>query len=202
MKRGVALLGLVALGLISGCSSTGPKVIERADALDEKPSWAKVTEPSFEENGKKYFLGFIELEGDVSKSAAMNMADEKALSEPTRAFVDQFLDQNQVGEELRSDSVVGRRIISATRGFRVPMPSLTIVKRYWETVATGPGPQATSSVRVYSLAEISIADFEKAKKDSLDRLANNTEMKKILRDVGQKQRDRILNPQPTAQDKT
>jgi hypothetical protein len=193
MKRGVGLLGLLALGLVfvSACSTTGPKVLERADSLDEKPDWAKITEPSFEEHGKKYFLGFVELESDVSKSAAMNMADEKALSEPTRAFVDEFLDQNQVGEELRQNSVVGQRIISATRGFRVPMPSLTIVKRYWETISTG---EHTSNVRVYSLAEISLADFEKAKKDSLDRLNGNTEMKKIIREVGKKQRDRILGP--------
>jgi hypothetical protein len=191
MKPGVSLLGLLALGLVASCSTTGPKVLERADALDDKPEWAKVTEPSFEENGKKYFLGYIELDSGVSKSAAMNMADEKALSEPTRAFVDEFLDQNQVGEELRQDSVVGQRIISATRGFRVPMPSLTIVKRHWETVSTGP---YTSNVRVYSLAEISIPDFEKAKKDSLDRLAGNSEMRKIIREVGKKQRDRILGP--------
>jgi hypothetical protein len=198
MKPRISLLGLLALGLVlvSACSSTGPKIIERADSLDERPDWAKVTEPSFEENGKKYFLGFVELDSDVSKSAAMNMADEKALSEPTRAFVDEFLDQNQVGEELRQNSVVGQRIISATRGFRVPMPSLTIVKRYWETIVTG---EHTSNVRVYSLAEISVPDFEKAKKDSLDRLNGNSEMKKILREVGKKQRDRILGSEKPAE---
>src|SRR2546421_4274459 len=49
----------------------------------------------------KYFLGYIEVDQEASKSAALNMADEKALSEPMRALVDQFLDQNQVGEDVR-----------------------------------------------------------------------------------------------------
>ena len=63
------------------------------------------------------------------------------------------------------------------------------MKRFWETVAVTPH---SSSVRAYALAEISVEDFEKAKRDCLARLNNNTEMRKILREVGKKQRDRIL----------
>ena len=191
MKAYLTLTVLLAIALLSGCSSTGSRVLERADGLWDSPDWARVTQPSYEEDGKKYFLGYVELDGLASKSAALNMADEKALSEPMRAFVDEFLDQNQVGEEIRQEGAVGQRVISATRGFRVPMPSLTIVKRYWETVAQD---EHTSSTRAYALAEISVDDFEKAKRDALARLNNNTEMRQILREVGKKQRDRILGP--------
>ncbi len=181
--------------LLPGCASRSAKVIERADD-ESKPGWARVTVPSYEENGKKYFVGFVEVDGDSSRSGAMNMSDEKALSEPMRALVDNFLDQNQVGETLRKDGYAGQRVISATRGFRVPMPSLTIVNRYWETVLDG--PHGATSTRAYSLAEISIVDFEKAKRAYFERLSSNTEVKQILRDVGRRQRDNVLNA-PTAQ---
>jgi hypothetical protein len=165
-------------------------VLERADGLRGTPDWASITRPSFEESGKKYFLGYVELDGEVSKSGALNMADEKALSEPMRSLVDEFLDQNQVGENVRRESTFGQRIISATRGFRAPMPTLTIVKRYWEVVATSP---YTTATRAYSLAEISLPEFERAKQEYFDRLAGNGEMRQILREVGKKQRENILN---------
>lgn len=190
MKFTRAASGLTFLIALAGCSS-GPPVVERVDGNWSSPSWATVTKPSWEDDGKKFFVGYVEVDGDASKSAAMNMSDEKALSEPMRSLVDEFLDQNQVGENLRRESTFGQRVISATRGFRAPMPSLTIVKRYWETVAPD---KYTTVTRCYSLAEISIKDFERAKAEYFERLANNTEMRAILRDVGRKQRERILAP--------
>ncbi len=184
---------IVALALagaiLTGCSS-GPKVLERADGDWSSPSWATIGRPSWEEDGKKYFIGFIEVDGEASKSAALNMSDEKALSEPMRSLVDQFLDQNQVGENIRKESSFGQRVISATRGFRAPMPSLTIVKRYWETVVAN--ELGGSTTRAFSLAEISVKDFERAKNEYFERLAGNSEMRQIMRDVGKKQRDAIL----------
>lgn len=191
MKR-VVLSGflLCAIVFLFGCAGKGAKVLERAED-ESKPSWARVTKPSFDNDGKKYFVGFVEVDGDSSRSAAMNMSDEKALSEPMRSLVDNFLDQNQVGETLRKDGYAGQRIISATRGFRVPMPSLTITDRYWETVVDG--PHGETATRAYSLAEITAADFDKAKRTYLERLSSNVEVKRILRDVGSRQRDNVLN---------
>ncbi len=181
------VLALVAV-LFASCSS-GPRVLERADALSSRPDWVQVTRPSFDEDGKRYFLGYVEVDGDASKSAALNMSDEKALSEPMRALVDQFLDQNQVGEDVRQDAAIGQRVISATRGSRPPMPTLTIVKRYWETVATG---DVTSQTRAFSLAEISIPEFERTKREVFLKLSGNTQLKAILDDVGKKQRENVL----------
>lgn len=65
--------------ILSACASTGPKVIERADALSSAPEWASVTRSAHEKDGKQFFLGYITLNEGASKSAAMNMADEKAL---------------------------------------------------------------------------------------------------------------------------
>lgn len=190
----ILALAPMVLCLVISCSSTGPRVLERADNLDDAPEWARVTRPTYEEDEKKFFVGFVELDGDASRSAALNMADEKALSEPMRSLVDEFLDQNQVGEEIRQDATYGQRIISAARSFRVPMPSLTITGRYWETVAPTP---KHASLRAFSLAEISNEDFEAAKKDFLRRLAGNTEIREILRDVGRKQREKILSAAPS-----
>jgi hypothetical protein len=175
---------------LTSCSTMNtPDVVERADDLSSRPDWTSITEPNLIEDDKRLFLGYIEVEGSASKSAALNMADEKALSEPMRGLVDQFLDQNQIGEEIRKDATVGSRIISATRGYRPPMPGLQISKRYWETVSSPLGSQ----LRVFSLAEIPVVDFEKAKADYFARLAGNTELKKILREVGAKQRNNILD---------
>jgi hypothetical protein len=182
-----SLLLLVAV-LFAGCSS-GPRVLERADGLWSRPDWVQVTRPSFDDDGKRYFVGYVEVDGDASKSAALNMSDEKALSEPMRALVDQFLDQNQVGEDVRHDAAIGQRIISATRGYRPPMPTLTIVKRYWETVATG---ETTSQTRAFSLAEISIPEFDRTKREVFLKLTGNTQLKAVLDDVGKKQRENVL----------
>jgi len=175
--------------VLASCAS-GPDILERADDLNDKPDWATVSKPSYENDGKRYFVGFVELDAESSPSGALNMADEKALSEPMRSLVDQFLDQNQVGENLRKDASVGSRIISATRGFRAPMPGLTIVNRYWEVAQLDP---RNTVLRAFSLAEIPAGDYEKAKRDYLERLAGNSEMKNILREVGRRQRDNILS---------
>lgn len=179
--------------LLSACSSTGPKVIERADYLSSTPEWASVTRSTFEREGTHFFLGYITLNEKASKSAAMNMADEKALSEPMRSIVKEFLDQNQVGESVNQDDAVGQRVISATRGYRPPMPGLTISKRYWETVMVPTADGKTRiELRVYSLAGIPSKEFEDAKTAALKNLSGNSEVKKILDDVGAKQRDSIL----------
>lgn len=194
MKK-MTVLATFTLSVLVGCSSTGPRVLERADNLGGAPDWVQVTRPAFEEDGKKYFLGYVEVDGDASKSAALNMADEKALSEPMRALVDQFLDQNQVGEDIRHDSAIGSRIISATRGSRPPMPTLTIVKRYWETIAdreSTPASFGPGKLRAFALAEISIPEYERSKREVFLKLTGNTQLKQVLDEVGSKQRENIL----------
>jgi len=185
----LAYLGIGLAAILAGCSSTGPRVLERADNLGSAPDWVQVTRPSFEDDGKKYFLGYIEVDGDASKSAALNMADEKALSEPMRSLVDQFLDQNQVGEDVRNDAAVGSRILSATRSFRPPMPTLTIVNRYWEKVQE---TERYSKLRAFALAEISVPEFERTKREVFLKLSGNHQLKAILDDVGKKQRENVL----------
>lgn len=195
MKSFWLRLWILPLLYLAACSSSRTTVLERADDLDDRPEWAKVTVPSYEQDKQKYFVGYVEVGGDASPSGALNMSDEKALSEPMRSLVDQFLDQNQVGENLRKDAAIGQRIISATRGFRAPMPGLTVVKRYWETVQLD---EHNTVLRAYSLAEIPVADYEKVKAQYFERLSGNTEMRSILRDVGRRQRDLVLGPDTNA----
>lgn len=170
-----------------GCSSHQQAILERSDDLSSRPNWANISDSYYEKDGKIFFVGFIEVDGSSSKSAALNMSDEKALSEPMRALVDQFLDQNQVGEQLRKDEQFGRRIISATRGYRPPVVGLKIGHRYWER-----GP---NDVRAFSQAEMSLADYEDAKRAYLAHLRGDPEVKKILDEVGAKQIEKILSKQ-------
>ena len=192
MKKYVAILSMGLLAVSCASNQVIQSTVERADDVSSRPDWASLTKPIYEENGKKYFLGFVEVDSESSKSAALNMSDEKAISEPFRSIVDQFLDQNQVGEELKGST--GQRIISSTRSSRPAITDLQIVKRYWELVEPKPinGP-VRSSLRVYSLAEVSTAELERAKQRYLSSLSSNLNVKKVLDEVGALQREKALN---------
>jgi|GEM_PF-1260806 len=179
-----------------GARTSRTMVIERADGLQSSPDWASLTKSNYEEAGKMYFLGYIEVDGDSLKSAALNMSDEKALSEPMKSIVQEFLDQNQVGEDLMQST--GQRIISATRGSRIPLPGMYISKRYWESIETLSSKNESgvnSRLRAYSLGEVSVTEYQRAKQKYLERLEGNTEVQNILKEVGAKQRDRLLSSQ-------
>jgi len=194
-KKALFISG-ACISMFSACATMpSTVVIERSDDLAKRPDWVSLSNSHTEKDGKYFFLGQVEVDGDSSKSAALNMSDEKSMSEPMRALTDQFLDQNQVGENLRKSDGVGQRIISVTRGFRPPMPGLKVVKRYWETVRT-PNQNDPNETRVelraYSLAELPKADFEQAKKAYFDRLTKSSEMKRLLDDIGAKQREAVM----------
>lgn len=183
------IIKYLLLMILAGCSAHN--IVERSDNLHYKPEWAQLQTANYERDGKIYFISFVEVDGASSKSAALNMSDEKAFSEPMRAVVEVFLDQNQVGEELRKDDMFGRRIISATSGYRPAMPSLKITKRYWETVTIG----NRTELRAFSMAEISVADFERAKEAYLAKLRGIPVVQKILEEVGEDQREKVLEKQ-------
>ena len=192
MKKSGLILSVFVL--VSCASTGGVTVLERADHLSSSPSWASITNAAPIVEGKLTFIGYVEVDADASKSAAANMADEKARTEPFRALVDQYLEQNQLSEDLRKDSSISQRIISSTRGYLPPLTSMSVTKRYWEVVRTErKDGTAREELRFYSLAEVNKNDFENAKKIYFQRLNGNSETKAILTDVGAKQRDAVLN---------
>ncbi len=200
IKQCSRILGLVSCGVVSvmmqACVTTpSTMVLERADDLSAAPEWASFSKPQRSDDKYVRFLGYVEVPGDSLKSAAFNMSDEKALSEPMRSLVDAFLEQNQVGEELRADASFGRRIISATSGYRPAIPSLHITQRYFEVVVikSGVGEDQTR-LRVWSLAEASRPDFDRARANYLRRLSGEPEVKKILDDVGARQIQQVSKP--------
>lgn len=174
-----------------GCVTTRASIIERSDNLSSSPDWATLAKSSFKKDGIIYFVGYVTTEGNVSPSAAMNISDEKALSSPMQSLVNQFLDQNQVGEELQGTT--GQRIISSLRSERIPMPSLQISSRYWERVKIPSSESAMrTELRVFSLAEVTEADFLKAKEIAFRKIQDKPETKTILDEVGKKQREKAL----------
>ena len=193
------LKNLVFSFVAVSCTTMIPKasveVLERSDSYTSKPEWASIDHPTKTENGKKTFTSSVTVEGDdVSKSALLNMSDEKAFSEPMRSLVDQYLDQNQVGEDIRSSGTVGTRIISAARGYRPPMPSLEVVNRYYETVIiTLPNGSFRQETRAYSRVSVDMSDYEKAKRTYFDRLNGTSEVQSVLKEVGAQQREAIQN---------
>jgi hypothetical protein len=186
-------LAFAALVILSGCvTRPSVQVIERADNLSEAPSWTSFTNVQAADNGAVNFLGYMEVNGDAQISAAFNMSDEKAMSEPLRSLVDAFLDQNQVGEEYGADSTFGRRIISVTSGYRPAMPSLHIATRYYELVVVHSGIAADQlKLRVWSRAVTSLPDFDHAKKQYSRRLAGEPEIRRMLNEIGKKQIQKV-----------
>jgi hypothetical protein len=191
----VRLVSCAAFSVMMQSCVTTPSVtvMERADNLGTAPEWASFSHPQRNDDKHVRFLGYVEVPGDSLKSAAFNMADEKALSEPMRSLVDNFLQQNQVGEELRADGVFGRRIISATSGYRPAIPSLQITQRYYEVVVVKSGiSEDETRLRVWSLAEASRHDFDRARASYLRRLNGEPEVKKILDNIGAKQIEQVM----------
>jgi hypothetical protein len=191
-KRLAGFVVTVAATTNSSCTTTlRTGVIERSDELKSTPAWARLDAPLSENPGKIIFTGFVTVPGQSSKSAALNMADEKALSEPMRNIVSAFLDQNQVGEDLRSHDQVGQRIISATRNLRPAMPSLRITRRYWETrVTQDPATGETlMQLHAWAQAEVDESDFVRARRETLHRMQGEPQIRQILDEVGKEQRE-------------
>lgn len=192
MKRLVLIAGFAI-----SCA-TAPKasltVLERSDEKLSRPEWASFDSPVSVADGKIYFTSNVTVSGSPSKSALMNMSDEKAFSEPMRAIVNEFLDQNQVAEELSSDVNLSQRIISATRGYRAAMPSAHIANRYWESViVTLPDGSFKTETRGFSRVSIDLADYEQAKRDTLARLRKTPVIQNLLEEIGVKQIDKVIN---------
>ncbi len=196
------LMSCATLSVMMQSCVTTPSVtvMERADNLGTAPEWASFSTPQRNDDKHVRFLGYVEVPGDSLKSAAFNMADEKALSEPMRSLADAFLQQNQVGEELRADGVFGRRIISATSGYRPAIPSLQVTQRYYEVVVVKSGiGEDETRLRVWSLAEASRHDFDRARASYLRRLNGEPEVKKILDNIGAKQIEQVMKSDTKAE---
>lgn len=186
----------VSVNLLTLCwactSSSGAKVIERADSLSDTPAWASVTKASFEDEKNKYFVAWIEVPGDRSKSAALTGADRKAIDAPWVSLTQEFFEQIQTSEDLAKDSNSIERITSEVRGSR-PQASIVISKRYWEIVEVKKDTGIEYDLRAYSLAEIPKSEYTRAKREYFDRLNKNPRVQKIKDEIGSKQRENVLN---------
>ena len=196
----LAIASITSISL--GCTTTNSvSVLQRADNLSSAPDWASITKSVMQDKDKNYFLGYVELNADVSKSAALNMADQKAYAAPMEAMVDAYFQQNKIAEDLKKDSSISELVMSSARSDRPPMPGLRVSKRYWEIIEVKSEKGIEQQLHVFSLAEIPSTEYEKAKKDVLAKLNGNSELKKTLDDVAKKQRDQIFTkPDKTAEE--
>lgn len=201
MKMIAVILGILfsVIGMI-GCSTTNSiNILQRADDLSSTPEWASITESIQSKDDKTFFLGYVELSVDASKSGALNMSDMKAYAAPMESMVDAYFQQNEIAEDIRADSAISQLIISAARNSRPPMPGLRIVKRYWEVIEVQSKLGITHQLHVFSLAEIPTSEYERAKRTVLAKLNGNPELKRVLKEVSQKQRDQLLNTTPVSE---
>ena len=187
-----------AMCLFSACASTNSvTVIQRADQLSSTPEWASITNSVTSGKDKTFFIGYVELSVEASKSAAMNMADQKAYASPMESMVEAYFQQNKVAEDLKKESGVSELIMSAARSERPAMPGLRVTKRYWEVIEVKSALGISQQLHVYSLAEIPTAEYEKAKKDVLAKLNGNSQLKKQLDEVAERQMNKLVPPDST-----
>jgi hypothetical protein len=195
MKSSCTIVSCFLITFFTACASTASvTVIQRADHLTATPEWASLTNGDTEEKGKSYWIGYVEVGSDASKSAALNMADQKAYARPMEAMVDAYFQQNKIAEDLRKDSAISELILSAARSQRPPMPGLRVSKRYWELVEVRSSKGIEQQLHVFSRVEIPTEEYEQAKKAVLAKLNGNPDLKKALDDVAKRQQDQLLPP--------
>jgi len=184
----------IAAAVVSVSCATTPSVtvVQRADYLSSKPEWATLSNAVYADKASTFFLGYVELDSEVSKSAALAMADQKAYAMPMESMVDAYFQQNKVAEDLRKNSSISELLMSTARNSRPAMPGLRVSKRYWEVVQVRSDKGSNEQLHVYSLAEIPTTEFEKAKRDVLANLNGNSELKRNLDDIAKKQQEKLM----------
>ena len=178
------LFGLIVL---TGCSTaSGIKIVERSD---DKPSWASITHPVFEDGGKMKFVGYFTSEGDSRPSAAIHGSGTKATAMPLESISDDFLQQSGVAEDMRESSA--KLIISSLRRNPPTIPGLQVTGNYYERVEIQASDGTIKSeLRAYSLAECPVAEYNQAKHEALERLKGDPKIKRELDSIMSDQRDR------------
>lgn len=178
---------LFSVLVLTGCSTaSGVRVIERSD---DKPSWASITRPVYEDGAKMHFVGYFTTEGDSRPSAAVHGSGTKARAMPLESMSDDFLEQSGVAEDMRESSA--KLLISTLRKNPPTIPGLQVVGNYYERVEIqGSDGTIHSELRAYSLAECSVAEYNQAKHEALERLKGDPKIKKELDSIMSDQRDR------------
>lgn len=190
----LSALFFAAVVITTACTTTpSVTVVQRADYLSSKPEWATLSNAVHSDKANTYFLGYVELDSEVSKSSALSMADNKAYAMPMESMVDAYFQQNKIAEDLRKNSSVSEMIMSSARNSRPAMPGLRVSKRYWEVVQVKTERGTDEQLHVYSLAEIPTQEFEKAKREVLANLNGNSELKRNLDEVAKKQQEQLLS---------
>jgi hypothetical protein len=190
-----SLVVAVPLALMFAACATSPSVtvVQRADHLSETPSWVSLSNAVTADKQNTYFLGYVELGADVSKSAALNMADQKAYASPMESMVEAYFQQNKVAEDLKKNSAVSELLMSAARNSRPAMPGLRVTKRYWEVVEVKNDKGTEQQLHVFSLAEIPSSEYETAKKEVLSKLGSDSALKRSIDEIAKKQQEQLLN---------
>ena len=132
MKNFFALMFVV---LVSACSTTGDVVLQRADNLSERPSWASDTVSYFEKDGRANFIGTMSVDGGSSTSW-LCMAASNVTKKSVSSLVKQKLDfVTQVAQEDMNLGVNQMKYIG-TEASNTVLSNLNRDGCYWEKVLT------------------------------------------------------------------
>ncbi|POB13866.1 hypothetical protein [Halobacteriovorax sp. DA5] len=182
------ILAIALFGLFS-CSSMKEKVIERIDGLDEKPSWATISKPTYSKDGKFYAVGISEGAGNASISALGRISDNNAKTELTRIV------SNQIGVVLQNveEGTDGANLSRFIGTEKSTLISRKIIpeKRYWEKVQIPDNSgEDQLKVRMYSLVSIDEPLLRKMIQESLNQ---NKEISKELKQKVDSQLDKLMD---------
>ena len=170
------LIFMISFVLVS-CSSISEKTLSSMDEKD-RPAWANQEKVVSIKDGKMLILGFQEVPADAKISAAFRLSDNSARTELSKMVDNQFSSIFQNLEEGLGDDGTMSRFYASEVSKNV-LRELKIASRFWEKVQSfDRDGLKTYRLRVYTLAEISEANYKRLVREKVEREKIDPQVKK------------------------
>jgi len=163
MKLSVLILS-VGVFAIASCSTTGTKRI--TDSSGDKPSWAKSSKISWEEDNKIFIRGTANIRGNERVDGCYDLANlnaKEALVSEIQSYIKGVLDNSVQSISENAEVVLGK---SRTSDFEGKIMGQRFIERYFERSIIGDAER----VECQLLSEISQKDYDRMKRLIIDKV--------------------------------
>lgn len=165
MKKKLSVLILsVGVFAVASCSTTGSKVV--TDSSGDKPSWAKSSKISWEENNKVFIRGTSTVRGNERVDACYDLAKldaKEALVSEIQSDIKGVLDNSIQSISENAEVVLGK---SRTSEFEGKIMGQRFSERYFERAIVSDNER----VECQLLSEISQKDYDRMKRLIVDKV--------------------------------
>lgn len=172
------IMMVVAILILAGCASTGPKVIEKSGS---KKRWVKSEKIYSEAKDVMYFRG--EVSGVYDLALGKRQAEADAKKRLAEAIATEL--RSEYREFVRGSNIapgdVGRFVEDALEAVSrdVRVSGMLAEKSYWEKVIENPDKEGEKPYyHVYALLKIAKKDYNDAKERVINELLERTRVDK------------------------